>query len=1334
MVNRSGNKTANLKEITKNIKSHISRIKRKEETEDSVFDRFAKKNKKIVEKPRVDMLILRILKDNESNEISVQQIAYFKDSVFITPAHMQGYEDSSYYYDIDLLGVQVDHASVYGKTAEVSLSEESNWMFQNIKTSDIVLINTYLDSDEDEIDLIKYAENKDLTVNGLLANLKKKIDFTGLITIKEKNVTSTEQFRFEAVDILRILQQINIPVGVDNAFIETRGERGIKKNYLETLFLNAFFSRIATQNYTFVEQIIQSDVSSKEKALDPGEDVVYYDVHKKYGSNIKWNAVKKMNPKDAFRSVYVYKTYQSHDEQYVIYSIFVSTIKAVEFIIRYTLEQIGIADYFDFAFLYTSEMMKTYKQYFTNKEVFPDSMIKMNLYFAKDSGTKSNVPVDKIFEKDDLVPADIRKSMIFYTVGDLTDFSEKRALMVSNPYDDEEQHYYPSMILNEFIEDGLRVMDKKPLESIMKYIYCLTERRDGTENKDWKNWLSKDNFKNNTLKVNGIAYNRFFDFANHEKIAIRANLNKENKFDSPTIDSIPATQLLNYALSIFVLRPYYWHTSKKPLIGQRYKKSIFTEKRMYSMSQMTWFDSKFVGLNRDNEKPKFIVFANLTPYTKKFGSGKSIDLFKSDCLEMQFVQVNMADNYMRISKIFSEEENNKDLISQPFIYLDNSLNKNVNKSNTFYGTMPIKSSIYGDNMLNLKDGKQKNDFLDNYVKQYLRNSFIYFETPEQFTQEYKAAYPVIWHDKDLSLDAYWEFYKDGEEVIKKGSDYLTILKQGNIEVFDGADERTITRLAMPHELQYRWSYPERYNMEEQQEDRLKINGITNYFGAGLQKLAFVIPAPLLTDKLDRKNMDFYNRNNNPYFGQRRAKYLSRLKADYYFTAHQYDEADSSETIFGQDDLVKNVDYHIAGVQEVWDLQSIKSGIEAELFYFDGLPDELRENIKLVWKPFRFKVDSIETAWEELLEFITFRNNEIERVEDFKVYNIDEIAQYCRNLIEVLEKLTKNGIEIYPATFDLYPDFYKIIEAFRNTKSNGNELIGVDIDFEKNKSMMVYVHKFFMDLFDFVKNPVTVSYKDIYNNNLKPPNSGTQIVANSGFKYNDTDGKAMELMVLNTFVLEILELSYIVNEFITSVLRQQTSVGNVFIPNAGEAKFRIGDYLNLHNDVLDPNIGNINLFLGANNVVDKNKAMKHALYTASKVAIRGAATAGGNAIGLLAANSLINLVDNRLEDIEEEATEDLRAPIDTTEAIYFSSINPYDINSRFGWFVWKTITYLGNSAGDSAAGTSGYTQKVYLCRDGVRFGGKVEEKDIIYELAQSLGGNVGNFNSTAVFNL
>ncbi len=638
-------------------------------------------------------------------------------------------------------------------------------------------------------------------------------------------------------------------------------------------------------------------------------------------------------------------------------------------------------------------------------------------------------------------------------------------------------------------------------------------------------------------------------------------------------------------------------------------------------------------------------------------------------------------------------------------------------------------------MLNLRDGKQKNDFLDNYVKQYLRSTFIYFENEEQYIDEYYPAYPVIWHDKDLSLDAYWEFYKGGEEVIKKGSDYLTILREGNTSVFDGAAEKTIDKFVIPEKLEYKYSfYGDRTDMSEWDEDQLKVNGITNYFGAGLQKLAFVIPAPLLTDKLDRKKMGFYNRNNNPYFGQRRGRYLSRFRADYFFDDHQYDEDDSSETIFGLENLVENVDFHIAGVREVWDLQSIKSGIEAELFYFDGLPDELRQNIKLVWKPFRFKVDSIETGWEELLEFITFRNNEIERVENFKVYNIDDIAQYCRNLIEVLEKLTKNGIEIYPATFDLYPDFYKLIEAFRNTKSNGNELIGVDIDFEKNKSMMRYVHKFFMDLFQFVKEPVPVSYKNIYNDDLHPPNTGEVILANTDFKYNDRDSKAMELIVLNTFVLEILELSYIVNEFITSVLRQQTSVGNVFVPNAGEAKFRIGDYLNLHNDVLDPNIGNINLFLGANNVVDKSKAMKHALYTASKVAIRGAATAGGNAIGLFAANSFLSLVDNRLEDIREGANEDLRAPIDTTEAIYFSSINPYDINSRFGWFVWKTITYLGNSAGDSAAGTSGYTQKVYLCRDGVRFGGKVEEKDIIYELAQSLGGNVGNFNSTAVFNL
>ena len=95
---------------------------------------------------------------------------------------------------------------------EMSLSEYNDAVWKMIDTGDFIMVRSYLESDEVEITstLEEIVEGKETNIEDVI-----KIDFAGIITNKEKNVGSTEQYRIEAVDIVKILQQLNVSVAMD---------------------------------------------------------------------------------------------------------------------------------------------------------------------------------------------------------------------------------------------------------------------------------------------------------------------------------------------------------------------------------------------------------------------------------------------------------------------------------------------------------------------------------------------------------------------------------------------------------------------------------------------------------------------------------------------------------------------------------------------------------------------------------------------------------------------------------------------------------------------------------------------------------------------------------------------------------------------------------------------------------------------------------------------------------------------------------------------------------------------------------------------------------------
>ena len=101
--------------------------------------------------------------------------------------------------------------------------------------------------------------------------------------------------------------------------------------------------------------------------------------------------------------------------------------------------------------------------------------------------------------------------------------------------------------------------------------------------------------------------------------------------------------------------------------------------------------------------------------------------------------------------------------------------------------------------------------------------------------------------------------------------------------------------------------------------------------------------------------------------------------------------------------------------------------------------------------------------------------------------------------------------------------------------------------------------------------------------------------------------------------------------------------------------------------------------------------------------------------LTGAKKVYDIVENMVRDVD-------KSDESVTDAIYTTTVDYSDKTKPFGWFVWKTATYLGNASGDDA-GTSGYNQKVYLSRDGVNYGSNFEEEDFLTSFIQDLQNNV-----------
>lgn len=142
------------------------------------------------------------------------------------------------------IGVQIEHASIYGKKAEISFSDPDGYLNSLLNSGDIIYIYTYNEGEQRDIEELKgiftkgealfaeefYPELEnthyirkregtssdgspgiDLDDDTLIHRIHSfNLDFSGVITTHRQDISSSQQCRLEAVDGLKIFQHINV--------------------------------------------------------------------------------------------------------------------------------------------------------------------------------------------------------------------------------------------------------------------------------------------------------------------------------------------------------------------------------------------------------------------------------------------------------------------------------------------------------------------------------------------------------------------------------------------------------------------------------------------------------------------------------------------------------------------------------------------------------------------------------------------------------------------------------------------------------------------------------------------------------------------------------------------------------------------------------------------------------------------------------------------------------------------------------------------------------------------------------------------------------------------
>jgi hypothetical protein len=1275
----------------------------------------------IVSIPIVELLIYRVIQNKlkKKPETEIRRIFSYLMN-----------ESTFYFYDetrapdilpkvnillvkgINVIGFQNEHTSVYGKKIELAFNDINDYLWNNIKSRDLIIIRTFKTIEEREVnDSIDFLNILETGINLETFNVKMnkniidyyRIDFMGFITTTTKDIGTTEQFKIVAVDFIKMLQQINVSVKknviMDNTYSydilnfyalalqhQIRKQKGVVHNYSE---YNIDYHIVCTTRGTNVVPRPYLNFTSKPDPKIIDKVFIYQTVGYERTSDINSS-----NPvRNPF--IFVYNTYCTPIGFVKLISNYIFDLMHMGSFFDVTMDYDDVADAYARLFvpLHIKKVKSNYK--FNNVEVTPFSLI--NIYMEPILDEKKVLPPidllgDKIYDEDQftksLIMYSINKFPVLETIGDKDQWFNYIyrnfvfPTVQPKPKEDDSKH----VVLKE------KLINFESIERMLNDIYTKTRMGhvfDKTETNHLKTFV----------EYNGkpILFNDFVEKIDTDSPQIRST-----KFNSPGSvqgfdDSIPLSQLISLGFSLYNNTSMYGNAYNG--LDHMMNSNVSNYNYLTTISQVTWMTS-IVVKNIHTRRPTIIIKAMLSPLL--------IDIISHDYkqfnkkLTSKTLVFTPETNYS-LSKI-SEMEFSTLSKREPHIFFhsetphpdDVVTSTTSNMNYIFYDYAAVDPTHASYSNENVRFSMNSDVFSHHVLMPENKNSWYLFERSSSYT----------W-DKYIDFNQYVReqlphiFYRYLTGIVSRSttSSDLVLPANSRLETYDTSIIRTdyfvsgtttlknsITlprEFVLPHNVEInqmiRYTSPvnprlttKRLYLEYAMPKKLMENKIdfgTIYIGAvgnfiktpGSIKDISILDKKLLLpyQLIMTPNLDVLDEKSNPGEGS------NPNISDYNGTSQ----------------------FYVTGIHREVNISRLESIIET-LFHRHLLQEEIKNRIFIMTNTYSFDPSTLN---------YTYNPQEL--------YGLNDLMKYMKELAGTLRTLY--GRERIPTEVYVMPHVPDIIEYLNTRKLiSTNTVKGFKFEGKENEAYDVYLNNAMDFLRDIIKFPKLINLTDFdIENKLVYKIEGDKIqkmdmVTKQVYsvdrykspvkftvKRNKLQSDSFPFDKFRKVIIHLNKLFYAIDTFVREVIRGNQYMGSIYVPCRGWRKTLIGTPLVLINDRIN------NFFFDdsySHLLKARNEWTMDDWSPLKKLDLKGK-------IDVLSIYISTETQSTIVIEGEEKFNE-----------LYALNINSRIVN-QVAFYVWKTITYIG----DATTGKTGnYMQKIYLSRDAVNHIGFGEEEDYL----------------------
>lgn len=1208
------------------------------------------------------------------------------------------------------IGVQIEHASIYGKKAEISFSDPDGLLNSVLNTGDLIYIYTYNEGDQrkfrdirtikgkgkaellkvfyPELDTTYFKQFKfeksedkapgfDLNDDRFVSTITTfSLDFSGVITTHRQDISSSQQCRLEAVDGLKIFQHINVSTKLQR-MIKTSMKDDIEEDHRTTnnwvindftlLLIKAMYFCLATKNdrewfeFLYVGRLDEVYDGKFQNRFTRSSFKAHYDsvvqIVEVVGNNVHGN---KRGNRVAVSHIFIAHPYV--------------WIKALMIYIN---EMGNLISNFKINVVIPIEYEEIFDGYL--------SSIIQNLSFQKSNDDVSD-----------------------HTTDDKISHSKAKKLLKEN---------YRHIPLPDLLLGATFYNNNEDIDS------------DKDKAKPHVDWGA-------IFEQNEKSYADRFDLSHYNKmIKFLAFVYTSNSGFSDTLEYTPviANQLqlhinpvnFDYNGIITICENFLVRENRS------YDKGILYRQQRHFLNLIQRFSSNFVDLIMTNpisiRSSKFN--AKNTMYSEKTGKS-NVDPTSSipipQLLQYAFGWFNPEPFYHFPFEIDNDEKDRDkkdsnymyDISQSTWVQSDFYIRTGFKNAAVYLIFFPVMTSTY-TNRYKVDLSKRKNI---TYIKYIPLSEVLEVDLTTMTTNN---NFLIITADKSDGFD----FYNEGEEGLYNSyyNDLIYFDKKNRkgVDDFWGSDKNINKNIKLQlfqenlirkNEINYRRRMEQfLYNHAPRNERMRQPFGFGDWLGVDTRDVDEAVDSKQDSVPMDRVVFD---ESDEITYAQMKATKVSRVDPDRWdlfnwsdveFNDNDFKALDdskepkhNSETppfniILTHTDDNQNKEIIIptvfGGIPKSLSTADLVKYIDSK---FANIPDDIYDQIRTITR-FEFNHDPL-----------TYAGKDIDRGQSVS------LGVLRKQMISVM-KTTRKIMPTLPYDVILLP--YKIPDEiwdyFGGDRFGGLVINMIDNPLYKAvKRIIRGIHLKGDEISDIVGNEkvlntyvsesgyeVTVKVRLIKENMYagKLPHLSDDIVAFAKkFSYLDHINR----------VNNIMQTLASIDIFMKVVLSRASIGGKIYLKNWGRRKIRVGQEIGLIDDRLRVPLDAFpsdNMTLGEKGLLITKKTMYSAIRE-----VKGSIKA------------LLDLQDKirRFIEIQDKIThhEPLRS---SDDYIFASSIKSQDLRSS-QFFVWKTVTYIGQSS-SSAGSTSGYTQKVYMSDMSVFWNNKFEEDDFVSRMAEELIG-------------